>query len=446
MVLQGLAFFSDPLFSRLLGTNNYGIASVYLTWVQISSIVFSLQAAGTFSVARVYFPSEDQKRYQSSVLGLSTLSYLGFSLLAILGVFIASRWIKINFAMIIWGLIHGWGLYCVSAINSKFTYEFSAGKNFLLSVLTSAITIIMSLILINAYPLDTNYWGRIIGQSAVYGCIGIVLFVCMLRVGKTFYNKEYWKFTLPIAIPTIFHLLAHIILNQSDKLMIQNIISNSAAGIYALAHTFSAVLSTLYQALNNSWVPFYYEYNKQNQLEKIKAHSKNYIELFTILTMGFILVAKEVFQIYAKASFWEGTDLIPLFAIGSYFIFLYSFPVNYEFYNKKTKSIAMGTSLASACNIVLNIIFILLWGIKGAVIATIVAHGLQFAFHYICARRIDQGNFTYRISDFLPGLLAVCLTCAMYFFTKDLWIIRWIFALILGIFILLRIVKRKEIF
>ena len=446
IILQGLAFFSGPIFSGILGPNNYGIASVYLTWVQIASTVFSLQAAGTVALARVNFPMEEQEKYQSSVLSLSTLTFVIFSVLTIIAAVIAGNRFDISLPMVGFGLAQAWGLYCVTAMNSKFTYEFKADKNFILSVTTSALTIGMSILLIHAFPRETNYWGRIIGQSAVYTCIGLILFAYMLYRGRVVFNREYWKFTLPLAIPTVFHLLANILLNQSDKVMLKGMVSNSAAGIYALACTFGAVLQTIWNAFNNSWVPFYYEYTRQDRIDTMKKHARNYIELFTIVAMGFILLAREVFHIYAKPGFWEGTDLIPLFSIGFYFIFLYSFPVNYEFYNKKTRTIAIGTSSAAICNIILNYFFIKLWGIQGAVIATAVSHGLQFGFHFIIAERIHPGEFPFRLMDFIPGFLAICLTCLVYWFTRDFWLIRWGAGAVLGVYLLIKIIKRKEIF
>lgn len=446
IILQGLAFISGPIFSGILGTNNYGIAAVYLTWVQLASTVFSLQAAGTVALARVNYPMEDQEKYQSSVLSLASISYAAFSLLTLLATFIASKWLKVSIPMVIFGLAQGWGMYCVTAMNAKFTYEFKADRNFILSVTTSVLTIGLSLLLIYIFPAESNYWGRIIGQSSVYTCIGIILFSYMLKRGKSIYNQEYWKFTLPLAIPTVFHLLAHIVLNQSDKVMLQWMVSNSAAGIYALANTFGAVLSTLWHAFNNSWVPFYYEYTKQNQIEEMRKHARNYMELFTIVTMGFVLLSREVFHVYARKSFWSGTDLIPLFSIGYFFVFLYSFPVNYEFYNKKTKTIAIGTSGAAVCNIVLNYFFIKIWGILGAVIATALSHGLQFGFHFLCAKSIRAGDFPFAITDFIPSFIAVCATCFLYWITRDLWLVRWGVGGLLGSYLLVKIIRRREIF
>lgn len=446
IVLQGLTFFTGPVFSHMLGTSNYGIASVYLTWVQIASTVFSLQAGGTVALAIVNYRKEEQPRFQSSVLCLSTITYLLFSVVTVAGAFVLSNWFSISIPMVLVGLAHGWGLYVVTFMNSKFTYEFKADKNFILSVTVAVLTVGLSIFLISKLPEETNYWGRLIGQSAVYTLIGLILFLYIFRNGKAVYDKTYWQFTLPIAIPTIFHLLAGIVLNQSDRIMIQWLIDNSAAGIYSLACTFGAVLSSIWSALNNSWVPFYYEYTKLKQTENIKTHARNYIELYTVLTMGFILLAKEVFHFYAKESFWEGTDLIPLFAIGFYFVFLYSFPVNYEFYHKKTKTIAVGTTLAAVCNIVLNYVFISKWGILGAVIATAIAHGLQFGFHFICAKRINPGEFPFRIVQFAPGFIFVCLTCVLYWFTRDLWLLRWTLGAALGVYLLFKIIKRREIF
>lgn len=446
VILQGLTFISGPIFSSLLGPNNFGIASVYLTWVQVASTVFSLQAAGTLAVARVNFPMEDQEKYQSSVMCLSTLSYLCFSLITIFAACIISNRFSFSVPMVIFGLAQGWGTYCSNVVNSKFTYEFKAGRNLILSVTSSVLVIGVSLVLVKVFPSEINYWGRIIAQSVVYTSIGLILFIYLLKRGKTVYNKEYWKFTLPITIPTIFHLLSYTVLNQCDKVMLQSMVGNSMAGIYSLACYFGGVIKTIYSALNNSWVPFYYEYTRQGKIDEMKRHARNYIELFTILCMGFILLSREVFHIYANESFWKGTDLIPLFTLEYYILFMYSFPVNYEFYNRKTKTIALGTAGAAIFNIVLNHLFIKMLGISGAAIATAISRVLQFVFHYICAKRLPSKDFPFQIREFIPGLLAVCFVCIVYVFTKDLWFVRWVLGAGLGVWLLLRIVKRREIF
>ena len=52
LFLQGITFISAPIISRLLGPDNYGIASVYITWVGLFSTVFGLQTQSTIALAR----------------------------------------------------------------------------------------------------------------------------------------------------------------------------------------------------------------------------------------------------------------------------------------------------------------------------------------------------------------------------------------------------------
>ena len=444
IIIQGINFFVSPIFSRLLGPSNYGVVTVYNTWVSIFSTVLSLQAASTFAIARSNFPEEDQTKYQSSVLSLSALSYVLFSVIIL---FVCLFFIPtVNMQILIMSLMQGLFVYIIGSVNSKFTYEFKADKNFIIALVLSISNILVSLLFVYNMPKEINYMGRIYGQVISNGIISIILFSLVLRSGKTIYNKEYWKFTLPIAIPTIFHLLASLLLNQSDKLMLQSMNGNSAAGIYGLATNLANVLVVIYGALNNSWVPFFFEYTRNNQIDEIKIHAKNYLQVYTILTCGFILLCPEVYHVFASKEFWEGTSLLPIFALGQFFVFLYSFPVNYEFFHKKTKVIATGTVIAAICNILLNIVFIRMYGMIGAAIATMIAHSLQFFFHYYMAKNKIEGEFPYRINQFIPNILIVFGTIIIAFLLINYALIRWIIGAVIGGYLIVSMYKRKSFF
>ena len=68
VILQGIAFFSSPYFSRVLGTQNFGIVSVYVTWVQVVAIVFGLRINGVLIMGQNEYSGDEQKGFQSSVL------------------------------------------------------------------------------------------------------------------------------------------------------------------------------------------------------------------------------------------------------------------------------------------------------------------------------------------------------------------------------------------
>ena len=347
-ILLGIAFFTAPIFSSVLGSNNYGIVGVYTTWVSIFSTVFTLQATTTMVIARSTFPAEDQTKYQSSVLSLAVFSYSLFAVLVFIVLNGREQIIGLKQGLLLFALLQGIGQYCVNTLNGKLNYEFKADKNFILSVSVTLVNVALSLYFIHRIPVESNYLGRVYGMCITYMSFGLMAYLIIFSKGRTVYNAEYWKFTLPIAIPTIFHLLAGLLLGQSDRLMLQQLLDYSSSGIYTLAATFSSVIGAIWNALNSSWAPFFYEYMRLAQTDEMKKRAANYIELFTIIICGFILLSPEVFHIFSPdREYWIGTYFIPVFVVGHYFVFMYSFAVNYEFYNKQTKLIAKATVIAA---------------------------------------------------------------------------------------------------
>ncbi len=447
VMLQGIAMLTAPIISRMLGTSNYGIVSIYNTWVPVVATVLGLQAEATLNLARTEYPEEKQISYQSSIVFLALTSFLAGTVLILVCLNPLSQMLRLDPLIVVLIVVHAYGSFCVTLLNYKLTFEFKADKNLLLSLAVSVLSIALSIVLILCMPKQSNYWGRILGLSSVYGCFGIGITIFFFYSGKTFVNLKYWKFCIPLSLPLIVHSLAGIALGQSDRVMLQQMCSNTTVGIYSLAAAFAAVMSIIWTALNNSWVPFFYDFSGRNEIDKIKAHGKNYLELYSVLTMGFMLLTPEVYRLFASKDYWPGISMIPLLVLGYYFVFLYSFPANYEFYNRKTKMTAVCTLIAGVCNIILNLVFIHKLDVLGAALATMLAHGVQFFIHYFYAMSIKRGvDFPFRLR--LLGVYALPVIAVAVWTTvaAGVWWLRWSIGAVLGIFELLRILKRKSIF
>ena len=59
IILNGVNFFTVPVFTRMLGTENYGVVSLYTTWVQVLTIVMGIQTCGTIAAARVHIDKKE---------------------------------------------------------------------------------------------------------------------------------------------------------------------------------------------------------------------------------------------------------------------------------------------------------------------------------------------------------------------------------------------------
>lgn len=444
VLLNGISFVTAPLFAWLLGDSGYGVLSIYNIWVSALAIVFTLQTQGTLVNARVEYDEATQKKYQSSAMSLSLAVFLACSAVVLLLIKPISGWMQLEPLLICLMLLQAFGTFCVNFLNTKFVYEFKAGRNMLMSLGVTLVTLGLSVALILQMPKETAYYGRIVAIAATYGIIGIPSCIYILAKGKTFYNREFWKFCVMLAIPSVFYNLSDLILGQSDQVMLQHLLSEAHVGRYNYAWRFGNVMFIIFGALNNTWCPFFFEDVKQGHLDKMRAKATNFLELFTVLSVGFILLAPEVYHFYAPQDFRDSTGLIPVFVASYYLNFLCTFPVNYEYYHKKTKVVAVVTISSSLLNIALNYVLIQSMGMMGAAVATCVSHCLQLTMHYIYCRYIlGKADYPFGIRMWWKYAMAYVLMVILVSVTPDAWLLRWGIGAAIGVAELLRIKKRK---
>lgn len=444
VLLKGISLFSAPIFSRMLGTNGYGIVSIYNTWVNVSAIALTLQTNGTLVNARVEYPEEEQHKYQSSVMFLSLAFFLVCSTIAVIFLPQVSWLLKLPSLLVLLMLFQSFGNFCVHFLNNKFTYEFKADKNMYVAVGIALSTLILSVILIQLMPPEINYYGRILAIAITYGGMGVAVCSHVLYKGRTFYNREYWKLALTLALPVVFYRLSDLLLGQCDRVMLQRIMNESMVGQYSLAYAFGGIIFTIFEALNHSWIPFYFEDMKLGRKERMQSQAKNFLETYTVLAVGFILLAPEVYHIFASREFWAGTALIPIFVTSYYLNFLCTFPINYEYFHKKTKAVAAVTVSISVLNIGLNYVLITNIGVAGAALATAVAHGIQLAGHYIYVRYVmKKGDYPFGIRLWAKYAVVFFAMVALVYLTENLWLLRWALGAVIGLWELWRIKKRK---
>lgn len=443
VLLNGISIITGPLFFRLLGNSGYGVLKIYNIWTGVIAILFTLQTQGTLVNARVEYAEEEQKRYQSSAMSLSLVLYLLCTALVLLFLEPISRLLKLEPMLIGFMLLQAFGTFCVNFLNTKNTYEFKAGQNMVLSLAVTIVTLVFSVILILQLPYETRYYGRVAAISLTHGVIGIPVCIWILWKGRTFFHSDFWKFCITLAIPSVFYNLSDLILGQSDQVMLQHMLGEATVGLYGIAWTFGNVIFVIFGALNRTWCPFFFEEMKLGQREAMLTKSRNFLELYTVLSGGFILLTPEVFLVYASQEGASATMVIPWFVASYYINFLCTFPVNFEFYHKKTKVVAAVTILSSLVNIGLNLILIRRIGMAGAAVATALSHGLQLLLHHLYCCRLGRGDYPFPVRFWAGYGLVYVAVMALVFLTPEATLLRWGFGAALGIWELLRIKKRK---
>ena len=449
LVLNGVNFFTIPLFTRLLDTAGYGVLTIFLSWASILTIVIGLQTANSIGIAKVRFDENEQKGFRSSILALS---FISFFIILICGILFREQLailLRIGSGLVIILILQSFGSSVIDFVTTSFTYDKQASKTFILSVVTALVQIVLSLVLIyNISELSERYLGRIMGLAIPAIIIGFALALVIMIQGKTLFSKKYWMFCLPICLPIILHGLSGVVLSQTDRIMLIHLTSDdNLVGIFGLAVTLTSLITVGWGALNLTWTPFYYDDMKINDSQAIIKRTKGYMYLFTSLVIAFLLASPEVLKIMAPPAFASAIDYIPFLTVGMYMVFLYSFPVNFQFYHKKTIYIAVGTSATAASNILLNLILIPIFGGMGAAISTMIAYILLFVFHQIIASKVIKEPYdTFGRKQYLLSVIFVFIAVALFYLLFGIPVVRLVISVVAFASAVYRIIKQKSIF
>lgn len=420
-LVQGINFILSPVLTRMMNVENYGLLTYAATWVSVFTAFVTLQVHGSVNNASIEYGPERIDEYVSSVQTIGIFS--SGSIILILFIF-KEQFSKLiglpSKVIVLVGLVAF--LQCmVFLTQNKYVATRKHKHYFFISFAMTFIMAIATIILVYLASTSQKYLGKVYGSLVGTGVIGITALLYNYFKGKKFFSKEYTKFCLRLTLPLILHTLSQVILSQTNRFMLMRFSDNGEfnVGIYGNANIIALVINMLWQACNFAWVPWYFEKVKNGEIEKVRKVQNIYIFVFSMLTSCYILLSVEIMKIIAPESYWSGMIIVPIICLGSYFIFLYSFPVNFEFYTKRTHWVSIGTLTSALLNVILNIWLVPKYNYLGAAISTSVSYFSLFIFHYVISRKVIgsyHSSFWDLFKYSLPTLIAT--TVAIVFADK----------------------------
>ncbi|WP_169824050.1 lipopolysaccharide biosynthesis protein [Anaerobacillus alkalidiazotrophicus] len=434
---KGIAFLTIPIFTRILTTYEYGIINTYASWVAIMTMVLGMTFhMGIRSAFNDYKNKVDN--FMSAITFFSIISAFSLSLLILVMVLMLP--IDVNLALILMCLVQG---FFAAIIQNYSMYLMMNLRYKWRTVLLVFPNLFINLIAILAifFVFENNaHFGKIIPSVLVTSLFGFILIILIFRKSKVLINKTYWKYALSISLPIILHGLSLNILTQSDRIMITSFVGASETGVYSLVYNFSMIATVVIVSLEGVWIPWFNKKLNERNLNQINDKVNIYIAIMSYMTVAIILVSPEILKLMAPKEYWHGKIIIPLIVLSSFMIFVYTLYVNIEHFHKKTKIIALNTILAAISNIVLNFIFIPIYGMYAAAFTTLISYIISLVLHYKYARKIEKDLFSLKI--LVKPLILILIMIVVYYIFIESSIIRWS---ILGIFSLYMILKEKRI-
>lgn len=385
---KGISIITTPIFTRLLSTSEYGKYNVFNSWLTIATVFVTLNMYGGMYVRGLVKNEKERYSFSSSLQGLSLVLVAVWTLIYLVFRYQINKASSLTTVQVLAMLLMIWATSAYSFWAAEQRVELHYRSLVIITVIVSFFKPVVGIIfVINA---EDKVTARILGLLLVELFVYTFCFVTQMRRGKQFFSAKYWKGALVFCIPLIPHYLSASILNGADKIMIEQMVGTAEAGIYSLAYSLSQVMKLFNVALAQTIEPWLYKQIKKGDLKSMSRVAYPSWIIIGVLNLILIAFAPEAVAIFAPKSYHNAIWMIPPVAISVYYVFLYSFFAVFEFYYGKTKYIAIATTVGAVLNIVLNYVFIKIFGYYAAGYTTLVCYMLYAIMHYVFMIKITK--------------------------------------------------------
>ena len=444
IVQKCISFINMPIFCRLMTTDEYGEMTVYSSWSGIFSIILTLNLAyGSFSPAMLKF-EKDRDRYISSIQGI-WLVLCGFFLVIYLP--FQSFWngvLKLPTLFVLFLVLETLSINSVNLWSGKKRFDYEYKPVVALTLIMSLANTAVSL----AFVLLSEEKGtaRIIGHVVATVAFGIIIFSLNAIRGKNIFHREYWKYALGFNIPLLAYYLSQMIFNQSDRIMIDRYCGKGKAAIYGVAYTLAMILTFVLNAINNSYVPWFYKKIKEGKEEENAKVANGIAILMAGLIMGIVIMAPEIIMVMSGKKYGEAIWIIPPVAISLLLLFYAQLFINVQFYYEKKKSLVYASVSAAVANIILNAILIPTVSYIAAGYTTMISYILFAVMNYYTMKKVaKETGFSMKALDIKMLCCIFFVFCGLSFMIMVLYktmIIRYVIILFS---LVICVIKRKAL-
>lgn len=366
-----LVFLLLPLYSSVLSTGEYGIATLV---ADLSNLLFPVVTLGVSQAVFRYSYGKRKDRPAVFTAGL-TMLFAGMILFTA-----ASPLFKLIPRLSDYVLLLGMYvfMFALNTICGSFLRGMNAVKPFAIKgIICTASNLLFNVIFLLVFRLGiTGYLlANICGDfvAVLYMVLGgdLLDYIEPKQVTKKIF-VEMIRFSVPL-IPTT---LCWWIVNMSDRFMITYMVNESANGVYAAAYKIPNIMITVTGIFINVWQMSLV--NEENRGQKWGAFFTHIFDGFKSVMFVFgtfiILLCRVMAKILLRNEFYEAWTYMPYLTLACIFEGITSFIGVIYIVKKKSVNSLICAVCGAAINLILNLILISTVGAMGAAIATMVSY------------------------------------------------------------------------
>lgn len=378
-----VSLITTPIITNILSPNEYGKASLYITFCNIASLIV---LAGMDQVYMRFYYEKGENKYS---LLKNILKYIFKSFCIFLIFLVALRNQVANFIlghesisillMIILNIITLTFMrigFCSIRMQQK-------GKLYSYSQIIGKFIYIVS-IYIFYYIYKDNYKALVFTILSTNICITLFLIYADIdNIKKSIackYDYDYkFKDKIRFGLPFVFSAAFIWIFRASDTIIIKAYNGHESVGIYSIAFSLIGIVNIIQATFMNFWTPIAneaFENNPENKDFFIIVN--NMVTYLMFIICSSIVLLKDFIHLILGQKYYQAVYLLPFLIFIPLMSVISETTVQGINFIKNSKYHTYISIICALTNIILNIILVKLFSIQGAAIATAISYFVYF--------------------------------------------------------------------
>ncbi len=208
---------------------------------------------------------------------------------------------------------------------------------------------------------------------------------------KGMFSVELLKKMLRYALPLLVFGLAGVVNEVIDRVLLKYLLPDGIAmeqlGIYGAVYKISILMTIFIQAYRYAAEPFFFAQEKHKEARQTYAQMMNYFVMVTALIFLGTMLYMDLIIHFVGKDFRSGAPVIPILLMANLFLGLY---YNLSIWYKLTNQTKFGAYISifgAVLTLVLNFIFIPLWGYYASAWITFICYGSMVLISYFLGQK-----------------------------------------------------------
>ena len=381
---KAISFLLLPLYTAILSTHEYGIIDYIITLSMfcVPCISFLMDEA----IFRFLIDCKNKEEKSIIISNSFILVFIGIILFLVI-IYPILVYVKYKY---IWCLI----LFVISDIIATMISALLRGIGrtdafAVYNFISSTIQIVLNIIFIAVFywgiegMLSAMIIGRVVATFVYIICLKLWQYIDLKKI-----NILKIKEMLKYAIPLIPNRVSWLIINLSSRIVIMNIMTSGALGIYAISSKFANLMDMIYGFFYQSWKESSARVLQSNDRDDfynlVYKYLKSFMYSIVLLITSFMPI---IFKFLIADTYLEAILYVPILLLATYFSNISGFYGGIFTAYKDTKIMGTSTIVAAIINLVLMFIIINFWGLYAVAISALIANIVVYQYRKIKVKK-----------------------------------------------------------